>query len=132
MLKALLFFLALGCSLAHADVVLNPNGNEEINGKIYAMLTKPMPYPLGTQYTNCKNESNTVNCQVQIMANGGIHNSATDPKLHFTVRFAGEQALYDACHFYPNDAQSILTGVQCYNLNHTPAPYCSYTKMKCG
>ena len=132
MLKNLLLFLTLGCSLASADVVFNPNGNANITNNISRMLAQPMPYPLGTRYTNCKNEPNAANCRVQIMADGGIHTSATDPRLHFTVRFSGGQALYDACHFYPNDTQTTLIGTQCYNLNHTPAPYCSYSKMKCG
>jgi hypothetical protein len=132
MLRTLLLLLTLGCSLVRADVVFNPNGNANINNSISRMLTQAMPYPLSTQYTSCKNEPNAVNCQVQIMANGGIHQSNTDPTLHFTVRFAGAQALYEACHFYPNAAQDALTGVQCYDLNHAPAPYCSYSKMKCG
>lgn len=93
------------------------------------------PYPFQQNYEACKDAA-PGECQITVMISSGIHISGTDNKKHFTVRFTGAEAPYSACHFYPTHPNIInnydMMGVQCFNNQHVPTPYCSYNKGKCG
>jgi len=123
---AILFAGALSLShVALAEKVWDPNGNVAINNWISGMYSG-ISGPLNTLLQNCQ-VAVAANCTVTILANGGIHASASDASQHFTVRFAGTNHQYNACHIYPQNPNAIgdkaLRGANCYDANHQATYY---------
>lgn len=125
-MKKLFAVLVLTSALAHtawADKTWNANPNAALDNRISGMYAQ-IGGPLGSSLRTCQLDA-VGDCNVIVMANGGIHASATDDRQHFTVRFAGANAPYGACHIYPQDPANpnskALSGATCYDANHVGA-----------
>ncbi|CAD0330261.1 hypothetical protein CFBP7900_18880 [Xanthomonas hortorum pv. carotae] len=98
----------------------NANANQTLNNWISGMYTN-ITGPLQTLLHQCETAPQAT-CEVTILANGGVHTSATDDKQHFTLRFTGNPAPYLACHVYPqspgNTNDKRLQGATCYDAQH--------------
>ncbi|UXA48578.1 hypothetical protein [Xanthomonas prunicola] len=103
---------------AFATMQWNANANNAVNQRITAMYAN-IPAPLQNTLNTCSNNAAAANCRVRVMANGGIHTSASDDAQHFTIRFDGAAAPYSACHIYPQAPAAAnntnVAGANCFN-----------------
>ncbi|MCD0247948.1 hypothetical protein [Xanthomonas melonis] len=98
----------------------NSNANPTIDNWISGMYAN-ISGPLQTILQQCQLAPQAT-CEVTIMANGGVHTSATDGTQHFTLRFTGNPAPFGACHIYPLNpgipGDKRLQGATCYDAQH--------------
>ncbi|WP_153066248.1 MULTISPECIES: hypothetical protein [Xanthomonas] len=94
--------ILLTSQTASATMQWNANANMGVNQWITNMYNN-IPEPLRGTLDTCSNTAAAANCQVRVMANAGVHTSASDDQQHFTIRFAGNAAPYSACHVYPQE-----------------------------